>query len=293
MAVYSYLHWKEKKAKDEWEDFLTIIPPFVETSAFKWEVRYDEIQIVCEKANGRYLISHPRLYAVPENSFLANVKNFNTTQYVSIVDTSTNEEREKWGIDRTQAYSLFLTNRDREVEIHTLYRGKKTVAPKGYYLAYNRSPRIYSVEEWVVKALEKKVEDLRDKDFLRVEPEEIVELQIGDQLRVRKGKAGWNVNGQSPDRVNTDRVDTLVQMVGFMRAQKVLSSSRSLFSNPTRIEVLYRRRRVFQKKVFFMEEIKGSWHACLRKNAETSYLLDDACRAVVENPAAYYWKADL
>ena len=234
-------------------------------------------------------------YRVAYDIFLANVKNFNTLEYLGVVGkTDAADEKEQWGIDRNQFYKVFYVDRKGQRRFAALYRGRETVAPKGYYVASSESEQVYSVEWWVIKALEKRLEELRDKNFLKIEPEDISQVVIGERLNIRQVGRYWSVNGKKTAEVDTRRVDNLVQSIAFLRAEKVFATNRSFDDLKEKLTVTYNKpekgisRRKEQVISFYLGKEGEEYYAKIIGQPET-YQVPDSSASILTNQPSYYY----
>lgn len=274
-----------------------------ESTVFKWEVHYDNIHLICEKleisatkensCQIHYIaidknFSPSKPYSVTSSSFLANVKNFNTLDYLSTLG-STNEEGE-WGINRSHFYTVFYRDKKGREKSKTLYRGNKTIAPKGYYVAASDSEKIYSVEEWAVKALEKKLEEIRVKDFLKIDPEDISVVNIGNWLYIERIGVYWSVNGKPPNEVDMTHVDALVQDIGFLKAEKVFATNIIFDDLREKITIIYKHKKEGsnQTTAFYLSGKKEKAYAVIPGQEET-YELMPTFLSIITNPPSHYY----
>ncbi|MBL8992407.1 MAG: DUF4340 domain-containing protein [Spirochaetia bacterium] len=192
---------------------------FTEEDAAKWEIVWDGKRILAEKKSGRWEVTEPLRFPTDQNSVIANVKNFNTCDYVEEIGT-TNEDLKKWGLDRpSNRYTIWIREGILLTE-HTIHQGRELDKPNGFYLRYNQSSNVFFVEDWVVRALQKTTGDLRQKDFLAVEPEKIREIRFRD-IQIQKVGLFWSVNGRAKEKVQLKHADEAAQKLGFVKADYV------------------------------------------------------------------------
>ncbi|MFC1504659.1 DUF4340 domain-containing protein, partial [Spirochaetota bacterium] len=197
---------------------------FNEDMAYKWSIHYGKTDITCEKIKNRWWITHPKRYPAGQSDVFANVKNFNTTEYIRIVSSNLDSAGKYGLVKRNAWYALYLTNEKGEEESHTLYSGNETFDKKGFYVIYSRSSNIYACEMWVVKALQKKIPDLREKDFLKVEPEDIRKVSFAGNLFTKQGYS-WSYNKIAEDETDIKKIETLIHEISFMAAKEVCADS--------------------------------------------------------------------
>lgn len=213
---------------------------FNEEDAAKWEIAWDGRKILVEKKSSRWEVMEPARFPTDQNSVIANVKNFNTCDFVEEVGT-TNEDLKKWGLDRpSNRYTIWIRDGILLAE-HTVFQGKELDKPNGFYVRYNHSSNVFFVEDWVVRALQKNTGDLRQKDFLGVDPEKIKEIRFRD-VHIQKIGLFWTVNGFAKEKVQLKHADEAAQKLGFVKADYVFvrEEEPELFSVPPQVEIYLR-----------------------------------------------------
>lgn len=194
---------------------------FIEEDALKWEIVWDGKRILAEKKSGHWVVTEPERFPTDQNSVIANVKNFNTCDFVEEVGT-TNEDLKKWGLDRPSNRYTIWTREGILLTEHTIFQGRELDKPNGFYLRYNQSSNVFFVEDWVIRALQKKTGDLRQKDFLGVDPEKIKEIRFRD-IQILKLGLFWTVNGRAKEKVQLKHADEAAQKLGFVKAEYVFT----------------------------------------------------------------------
>lgn len=203
---------------------------FQEDKAVRWELHSPQMKIICQKeSNGSFMLLLPEPKRVINSSeFLANVKNFNTMEYLHIVQKDV-EDPSNWGVDGERVYKLFLQNPQKVYEFQI---GSFVKSFRGYYLYYNAT--IYSVPSWVVEAIEKNPQELRQGYFLQKEVEQVISLRIffQNQLSIFVKKEGlyWKVNGFSKEFLNISNVDGLVQDIFYAKSEAIFCQQDEKFS---------------------------------------------------------------
>ena len=302
LSFFVYIAYERKKVKNI--DDIKYISKLDERAIFKWVVHYDNIHLGCEKKGTNHLLfifkksttnSEPFIaekYPISSSAFLANVKNFNTLEYLSVVDNTNNEK--KWKIDRNQFYQFFYfdqfdqSNKKDKVKTATLYRGGRATAPKGYYVAFSDSEKIYSVEEWVIKALEKKPEELRNKKVFNIEPEDLFSVEIGLDFKIKQVGKHWSINGSKTSEVNTRRVDTLVQNIAFLKAKKVFSTNIPFDDIKKKITISYKKKNETNQTIWFYLGLEKEKYYCKLPNQKETYELEKYYVSIITNPIYYY-----
>lgn len=141
-----------------------------EANIKRYELVFDGNYITVEKKPEGWFIVSPTNYYADQMEAFANVKNFNTMQIDTIVTNLS--EKDLFGLENPKTKFTIID----DGLIHTFYVGNRTADNEKYYVQYNGE---YFTIEWVyVDALKKDVSMLRDKDFLKIRPEEVVAIAI-------------------------------------------------------------------------------------------------------------------
>ncbi len=152
-----------------------------EDLAYKFELNYSNMSITIERdVAGNWNIVEPlSMLADPLEAF-ANVKNFNTLIFDTIITNTT--DMEVFGVDNPQEeYSIWEDDK-----IHTIYVGNPTLDEAGYYVQYN--DEIFKLEDIYIMALRKSITDLRNKDFMKINNNAVVSIDINNRISLKKAQ---------------------------------------------------------------------------------------------------------
>ncbi|HBE04061.1 MAG: hypothetical protein A2096_12790 [Spirochaetes bacterium GWF1_41_5] len=217
-GALSFYAWKTDKKKKEDAKPKKIFS-VDEERVFKWEINYHNERIVCEKISNEWLITFPKKYPAAYNAVFANVKNFNTLQYISAVSDNISDEH-KYGFPSKREYTIYETALDGSVSVKKLIAGAKTYTGGWYCKSSETQNRVFDCEFWVVKALEKTLDDLREKDFLKIEPEEIIKVSYGTRVFEKQGME-WTCSFVAREKTDLKKIEQFIQDIGFMVAEKI------------------------------------------------------------------------
>ena len=162
-----------------------------EEAANKFEINYSNITIALEKDDSGiwYITSHNNMRADQIEAF-ANVKNFNTLIFETSI-TNMND-REIFGVDNaTEEYNIWENNK-----LHTIYVGNETLDNLGYYVKYN--DEIFKLEQIYIMALRKSVRDFREKDFIKINSDSVVLIDIDGKVLLKSllNEGNITMNGE-------------------------------------------------------------------------------------------------
>lgn len=152
-----------------------------ENVANKFELNYSNMSITVEQdINGTWHITDPvQMLADPLESF-ANVKNFNTLIFETVITNMA--DKEVFGVDNHQEeYSIWEGDK-----LHTIYVGNQTLDELGYYVKYD--DEIFKLEDIYIMALRKSIRDLRNKDFMKINQNGVVAINVNDRIQMKKAQ---------------------------------------------------------------------------------------------------------
>lgn len=199
---------------------------------------YDGNDIQLNKTNDVWMITFPEFSYADQSEAQANVKNFLTANYLSIVSKSTNN-LSKWGLDHSSNhYSFFIKDRKGKVVTHRIREGAKVAVPQAHYALVDDRNEVYSLDYWVIESLKKSLPELRNKEFCLLEPEEITVLsyrKVADDIKTStpiafvKNGFLWELqhNGHNYATNETDikKIEDVIQTFGFLKADRVYFES--------------------------------------------------------------------
>lgn len=152
-----------------------------EEIANKFELNYSNMSITVEQDEiGNWYITEPvQMLADPSEAF-ANVKNFNTLIFDTIITNTT--DMEVFGVDNPkEEYSIWESDK-----LHTIYVGNQTLDEAGYYVKYE--DEIFKLEDIYIMALRKSITDLRNKDFMKINNNAVVSIDVNNRFLLKKSQ---------------------------------------------------------------------------------------------------------
>lgn len=215
---------------------------FNENQAVAWKVWHSNVFLHVIKSNGNwYDIAQGTVIDLENDSAFANVKNFNTIDTLSSLGTFSNMA--ELGFSPTNnKYDLILEDLEGKKTIYSFYSGDLLPTSNGYYFYQDSSEtnlsetNVYAVEAWVVKALQKKLDAIRDKNFIDAGPEEIVYVQFNN-MTITKNELNWRVNLKPVAQSDTTKIDALAYDIAYFKADKVSTVAPVPLSNISPITV--------------------------------------------------------
>lgn len=199
---------------------------FEEKDAVGLRLKFNGNDTVLSKSNGVWYITAPERAKADPDEAVANIKNFATANYLTIVSKNS-ENLEKWGlVNPTNFYEIVIKDKKGNEVRKRLLQGKRNEVPKSYYAKFEDESTIYSLDFWVIESLKKPVSQLRVRKFIQIEPEEIREVSYGD-INISKQNLLYNVKGKgfsfNTNSSHAQNVDQIYQALSFMKAQAVFT----------------------------------------------------------------------
>lgn len=193
--------------------------------------------ILLTKSGSDWKITDPEPFAADQttvSSMLSTISSLNSDRLVE--DKGDNLER--YGL-ASPALELDVTEKDHQTE--RLLLGDNTAAGNGVYAALAGDPRVFTLAEYHKTALDKSLNDLRDKRLLSMSPDKVSRLEIigknGD-IEFGHNKDEWQILKPKPMRADTVAVSELVSKLTDARmdlggSDKAATESDSAFAKDT------------------------------------------------------------
>lgn len=182
-----------------------------ENSITKVELKKrDTPAIVLIKAGSQWKITEPKPLGADQttvSSMLSTVSSLNSDR---LVDEKSSELR-RYGLDHP---SLELDITDKDNKNQRLLLGDDTPAGNAVYAALTGDPRVFTIAGYNRTALDKSLNDLRDKRLLTVSPDRVSRIEItgknGD-IEFGHNKNEWQILKPKPMRADSYVVSELVR----------------------------------------------------------------------------------
>ncbi len=295
IAYFAYDHYQSRQKK--WSDLKQPeIFSFREKNAAKWKISYNNTNITCTRINGKWYITDPELGLAEQDEAVANVKNFNTFEYISTVG-NTNKDLSKYGLDSAENYYTIYLKTNNHTAAHTFYQGNATgLKPPGYYIRYNKSPEIYHVRDYIILALQKELAVLPDKNLIEFEQENVVTVRFNRNL-IRKKGVFWEFNDFPQHKIIMTNIDFLVHYLALLKAEKVLFNNKIKTKlknevSPVRFSITARKNNSLETKKLKIFIYKTNMYACTGENTNYYCLSDQYFSNLITNTDHYLYSND-
>jgi len=167
-------------------------------------------ELVLARDNGSWQISSPDKLAADQSAVSG------------VISTLSSLSSERLVEEKAEDLSQFgLTNPSLEVDVlsknnttHKLLIGDDTPTSNGSYAKLDGDPRVFTIASYTKTSIDKKVNDLRDKRLLTVEPDKVsrVDLTANQQeMEFGRNKDQWQILRPKPLRADSYQVDELVR----------------------------------------------------------------------------------
>jgi hypothetical protein len=198
----------DKKVKDLRDK--TILN-FADKDVQKIELHADGNYIVLAQKDGAWSIESPAAYpadATTMRSFLSSLRSMRAVDFPDPLS-----DPSAYGFDSPQLrLTLYLGKNNAEKNIIV---GKENDKKELYLQASGQPPTVYTVSEWVLRDLNKKLSEFRDKTLLAFDRDKITAVELkrrdgGHVKLIRGDDKHWRVDGSSGKPAET----TISQFIG-------------------------------------------------------------------------------
>jgi hypothetical protein len=181
-----------------------------ENSITKLELKEkDAPRILLTKSGSDWTIAEPKAFAADQaavSSVLSTVSSLDSDRLVE--DKAADLQR--YGLT-SPSFELDVTEKDNKTK--RLLLGDDTPAGSGVYAALAGDPRVFTLAGYHKTALDKNLNDLRDKRLLRVSPDKVSRLDIAGKngdIEFGHNKDEWQIIKPKPLRADTLAVSELL-----------------------------------------------------------------------------------
>ena len=170
----------------------------------------DAPELVLAKDNGKWHIDSPEKLGADQSAASGMVSTLSSLSSERVVE------------DKADDLSQFgLSNPKLEVDVtgknnsaHKLLIGDDTPTNSGSYAKLDGDPRVFTIASYTKNNIDKRVNDLRDKRLITVEPDKISRLDLTanqQDIEFRRNKDQWQILKPKPLRADSYQVDELVR----------------------------------------------------------------------------------
>lgn len=213
---------------------------FNEQDATAWSAKWREerengrngekIHFISLKKNGSWHIVAPTNAPADQGESAANVKNFLSLEVIETFGTlkqlksSENKvEIDPLALDVSASDEVFTIDyiKDKKPHHFSLQVIKKHNVLQAYFVFFDE--KIHLVTDWYILALRKSLDDVVEKDFLKIEPRKIVRIETDDYVLVKR-KLYYELLGNK-QKTSVEKIDQLVQNLGFLTAERAVTDA--------------------------------------------------------------------
>ncbi len=237
-VLTGFLYWSDhhkpsaQAAKPE-ADAAPSILKLDENSITQLELKKkDAPPILLTKNGSNWKITEPKPFAADQatiSTMLSTIASLNSDRLVE--DKGTGLQR--YGL-ASPAFELDVTEKDNKTQC--LLLGDNTPAGGGVYAALAGDPRVFTLAEYHKTALDKTLNDLRDKRLLTVSPDKVSRLEIAGKngdIEFAHNKDEWQIIKPKPMRADTLAVSELVSKLTDARMDLSGSDKAAMKSDST------------------------------------------------------------
>ncbi|MDH4128799.1 MAG: DUF4340 domain-containing protein [Spirochaetota bacterium] len=197
-------------------------------NAVKIELVIKNKKLICNKTDNKWIITFPERFSTDEETVNKLLKSFSNMRYNKILkkdDVSKDELEYKlklkdFGLDNPETFFSVWTSDGKKL---TLYRGIHFSG--GIYAKNNLSDDIYVInnKHFSPDNLEQHINNLRDKDFLKLNEPDIKEVII-NRIRFNKHKGKWLINDLKKEKTDTFKTGEVISDLLNIRARSFIQS---------------------------------------------------------------------
>ena len=239
LALSVLLKWGEKSSTGL---------DFREQDAIAWSAKWQENSsgggkshfISVQKKDDAWYITNPTNTKADRGECEANVKNFLSIEAIETFGTLDQIKNDKVEIDPS-ALDISASNevftidyiKNKKTNQFSLKVIKKHDVLQAYFVFFDE--KIHLVKDWYVLALRKSLDDVIEKDFLKIEPRKIVRIEAKDYVLLKKGL--YYDLLENDKKTSVEKIDQLVQNLGFLAAERAVTdpSEHKSIANPKNI----------------------------------------------------------
>ena len=169
----------------------------------------DAPPILMTKNGSEWKITEPTLFSADQatvSSVLSTISSLNSDRLVE----DKGSDLQRYGL-ASPSFELDVTEKDNKTQ--RLLLGDSTPAGSGVYASLAGDPRVFTLAEYHRTALDKTINDLRDKRLLTVSPDKLSRLAItgkNGEIEFGHNKDEWQIIKPKPMRADAVAVNELV-----------------------------------------------------------------------------------
>lgn len=214
-----------------------------ENSITKLELKSkDSPSILLAKSGSNWMITEPKPFAADQSTVSSMLSSISSLDSDRLVEDK-GADLQRYGL-ASPTFELDVTEKDNNVQ--RLLLGDNTPAGNGVYAALIGDPRVFTLAEYHKTALDKSLNDLRDKRLLTVNPDKVARLEIAGkngEIQFAHNKDEWQILKPKPMRADSVAVSELVSKLTDARmdlsgSDKTATESDSAFANGSPVAIV-------------------------------------------------------
>jgi hypothetical protein len=189
----------------------------------------DAPPILLTKSGSDWKITEPKPFAADQSTLSSMLSTISTLNSDRLVEDKA-ADLQRYGL-ASPSFELDVTEKDNKTQ--RLFLGDATPAGSGFYAALAGDPRVFTLAEYHKTALDKSLNDLRDKRLLTVSADKVSRLEISGKngdVEFGRNNDEWQILKPKPMRADTFAVSELVRKL--TEARMDLSGSDKAATEP-------------------------------------------------------------
>lgn len=227
----------------------------------KVKIQNQNEKVFCQKIDDQWQIIEPKALSADEKVIQTILEQFSK---VKGSDFFTDNSLDLYGLAKPVVSITLQANN----KTYTLYRGDKAPNGSNYYAKTNLDQQIFTVSqhEFEKTGLVKPLEDLRDKDFLQINEEEL-QIIYFNQITFFKRKNNWFLEPLPEDsKVDTAKTNMMANDLLNIKAIQFIEEEQEIkriLALPTKLPIYIKTRKrairlnIFQDNKKYFAQLEG------------------------------------
>jgi len=190
-------------------------------------VRPNSKEIIIKKTGSKWMLEEPVKTEADQASVKGLVNVVADIEANKWLDIEKREALKNYGLDKPALEITVMVNG----KTYSLRVGQKNPAGTGYYAQVAGQNRVFLMDTGRWGVLNKQLFDLRRKELVTFEDEDVKSLTIGwdnsSSVQLVREDGGWKCVGNPGMKIKNSKVENVLDQIRWMRARKFLS-----FENP-------------------------------------------------------------
>jgi hypothetical protein len=216
-ALVGTLYWSEhRKPADDTAKASADAPPLIlkldEASITKLELKKkDAAAIVLDRnSSGNWQITQPKPYGADQSTVTSALSTLSSLNSERLLEDHASDLKE-YGLDQP-SFEVDISEKDNKTQ--KLELGESTPTGSAVYAMLAGDPRVFTLATYNKTAIDKSLNDLRDKRLLAIDPDKISRIELvqkNQEIEFGRNKDDWQILKPKPLRADSVQVSELAR----------------------------------------------------------------------------------